>query len=547
MSLRINYNLASLMAHHNLRSVDRLMIQSTERLSSGERIHRASDDPAAMVLSQKMRHHLAGLRQATNNSEEGVTMVQTAEGAMDTISQMLIRMRTLAVQAANTAVHDTNSLQALQNELNAAIENITRTANHTQFGKLKLLQGDLSTNTLSTTAQTVLSQVGHDMTHLPGGIQDNSTITTAVAAPLTLSRSRIDVTLTGLVSPLPGTTALQGLSQNGIALDDVANKTIAINGPLGSRTITLSASSTINDAVGLINAFTAQTGVRATYDANTGVLSAESSGFGNGTFSLDATDMTTLLNGNGLFDSDTTTVANAFLTPATNQTVQLNYVDAGGTARTMTLTQDPSADSDGLTFTNLAGGPELIAPFTAFEPGAFRVTFHDNSATTFGSNVSIAAGNYDATRVSTVFIQTGAEALQTTRLDIPDMRAAALGHSANFAAQNYADLEDLFTNDAFLNNQATLAIDLIDAAITEVTEARGRAGAIQANALEAGMANLRISVENISNADSRLRDTDFAAESAAYARHQIIYQAATAMLAQANQIPQTILQMLQNR
>jgi flagellin len=547
MSLRINYNLASLMAHHNLRNVDRMLIQSTERLSSGERINSAGDDPAAMVLSQKMRHHLAGLRQATNNSEEGITMVQTAEGAMDTISQNLIRMRTLAVQAANTGIHDTNSLQALQNELNTTIESITRTASHTQFGKIKLLQGDLSANKLSTTAQTVLSTMAHDMTKLPGGIQDNSTITTTVAAPLTLSRSRIDVTLTGLVSPLPGTTTLQGLTQNGTVLDDLANKTIAINGPLGSRTITLSSATTINDAVGQINAFTAQTGVRASYDANTGVLSAESTGFGNGTFSLNATDMTTALTGNGLFDSDTTTVANTFLTPATNQTVQLTYIDAGGASRTMTLTQDPSASTDGLTFVNNSGGPEVAAPFTAYEPGAFRVSFIDSSNDNFGSTATVAAGSYTATRTSTVFIQTGAEALQTTVLDIPDMRSGALGHTANFAAQNYADLEDLMTNDAFLNNQATLAIQLIDAAITEVTEARGRAGAIQANALEAGMANLRVSVENISAADSRLRDTDFAAESAAYARHQIIYQAATAMLAQANQIPQTILQMLQNR
>jgi flagellin len=129
-------------------------------------------------------------------------------------------------------------------------------------------------------------------------------------------------------------------------------------------------------------------------------------------------------------------------------------------------------------------------------------------------------------------------------VDIPDMRAGALGHTAALAATGYASLLDLTSNSALTTGNATTAITLLDAAIKEVTEARGRVGAIQANALETSMESLRVSFENLTNAESRLRDTDFAAESAAYARHNIIYEAATAMLAQANQVPQTILQML---
>jgi len=543
MSLRINFNFAAVFAHQNLRGVDRLLEKSLDRLSSGERFRRASDDPAAMVQANNMRHHLAGVKQATQNSEEGVTMVQTAEGAMDQVSQLLARMRTLAVQAANTAINQPASLAALQAEFDAAVSSITRTATDTRFGSLPLLQGRLSDNRVDSEDRTVMRAVAHDATKLPGGIQNGSALTTTVAAPVTLGRSSLAVTLTGMTSPLPGTTVLQGLAQNGTTLDAVDGTAFTVTGPLGARTLTIPAGATINDVVAQVNAFTTQTGARAAYDATSGQLLVESTAFGNGTLSLTSADMTSGASTIGLLDSDTTSAANAFVTAATNQTVQFNYTDAGGTARAVTLTQDPTS-SGGLTFTNLTGGPEAVAPFTAFAPGAFSVTFQDTSGGTIGTTTTIPAGSYGAIRQSTTFIQTGSMANQTTTLDIPDMRAAALGHGAGLAASGFASLQDLVSGSAFTTGNTTSAIAVIDAAITQVTAARGAAGAIQANALESTIDSLRVSFENLTSAESSLRDTDFAAESAAYARHNIIYQAATAMLAQANQIPQTILQML---
>jgi flagellin len=237
-------------------------------------------------------------------------------------------------------------------------------------------------------------------------------------------------------------------------------------------------------------------------------------------------------------------VTNSFATAATNQTVQLDYIDAGGTARTLTLTQDPDS-AGGLTFTNVLGGPEGVAPFTAFDPGAFSVTFLDTSGGTSGTTMTLSAGSYGALRQSTTFIQTGSLANQTTLIDIPDMRAGALGRTANLAVNGYASLQDLLTSSALTTGNTDSAFAVIDAAIAEVNAARGNAGAIQANALESSLNSLRVSFENLTSSESQLRDTDFAAESAAYARHNIIYQAATAMLAQANQIPRSILDMLQ--
>lgn len=543
MSLRINFNLASVFAHHNLRGVDRLLEKSLDRLSSGERIRRAGDDPAAMVLANNLRHHLSGIQQATQNSEEGVTMVQAAEGAMDDMSTLLTRMRTLALDAANSAVRDPFSRAALQAELNNAIASVTRIATDTQFGSLPLLQGQLAGNTITNADRTTLQTVSHDLTNLPGGIKSGSIMTTTLAAPVTLTRSTVSVTLTGAVSPLPGTTVVQGLNQNGTVLNAVDGKTFTLTGPLGNRTFTIPAGSTIDDVVAQVNAFTDQIGARAGYDPNTGQLTVESTVFGNATLGITSADMTSGAVGKGLFDSDTTTVANTFVAPASNQTVQFTYTDAAGTARTLTLTQDPTSPG-GRTFTNLAGGPEAVAPFTAYDPGAFSVTFQDTSGATFGSSLTIAAGAYTATRTSTTFIQTGAKANQITILDVPDMRAGALGHSAGLAASGFANLQDLVSQSALTNGNTAEALAVIDAAINEVSGTRGETGAIQANALEASLSTLRTSFENLTSAESTLRDTDFAAESAAYARHNIIYQAATAMLAQANQIPQTILQML---
>ena len=663
MTLRINFNLASVFAHQNLRGVDRLLEKSLDRLSSGVRIRRAGDDPAGMVLANNLRHHLKGIEKATQNSEEGISMVQTAEGAMDEVSNLLLRIRTLTVQAANEGVQNPASLAAIQAEFDSAVSSITRTATDTRFGSLPLLQGQLSNNTINVADRDVLRNVVHDATKLPGGIQLGSALTTIVAAPTTLARSAVTVALTGAVIPLPGTTVMQGLDQNGTTLDAVDGKSFTVTGPLGNRALTIPVGATINDVVAQVNAYTAQTGARASYDAATGQLRVESTAFGNsplsiasadmtsgvstiglldsntsttlnvtftgaisplprstliqgldqngtildavdgktltitgplgsqavtipvgatidnavtlintytnltgalasydpntgvlgiasttpgnGALSIASADMTSLASGVGLLDIDTTTVpvTNSFVTAASDQTVQVAYIDAAGAARTLTLTQDPKS-AGGLTFTNLLGGPEGVAPFTAFDPGAFSVTFLDTSGGTSGTTMTLALGSYGALRQSTSFIQTGSLANQTTIIDIPDMRAGALGHTANRAVNGYASLQDLLTSSALTTGNTESAFAVIDAAIAEVNAARGNAGAIQANALETSLNSLRISFENLTSSESQLRDTDFAAESAAYSRHNIVYQAATAMLAQANQIPRSILDML---
>jgi flagellin len=143
MSLRINFNSAAVQTHQNLKVADRMMTKSLERLSSGERINRSDDDPSGLVAANSIRHNLAGILRSTNNIEEGVSLLQTADGAMDGISGLLVRLRSLALGAANEAVNDPAQLVAYQADFDEAVRSISRIADQARFGSIPLLQGNL--------------------------------------------------------------------------------------------------------------------------------------------------------------------------------------------------------------------------------------------------------------------------------------------------------------------------------------------------------------------------------------------------------------------
>jgi flagellin-like hook-associated protein FlgL len=318
-------------------------------------------------------------------------------------------------------------------------------------------------------------------------------------------------------------------------------RTLAITGPGGSYSIAIDTTTTISDLVAQVDAVRTTYGVQAGYDAVAGVLTVESERFGASGLSVEDTSG---LGGAGILDDDDVTPGNGLLVPGANQTVDLTYTDLGGTLRTLTLTQDPAQDG-GRTFTNLLGGPESAPPYTAFAPGAFRVTIADTTGGERGVDIAVPwSTEYYANRVSSVAIQSGDLASDRIPVDIPDMRAAALGRSANLTGLGLSSVESLANSKVLVTGRASEALRVIDAAITEVTTVRGRVGAIQSNAIEATLSTLRTGLENLASAESQLRDTDFAQESAEFARNQVIYQAATSMLAQANQIPQRIVELL---
>ena len=544
MSLSIYNNTTADLAGLSLDQSTESLQTLTQQLSSGVAINQAGDNPAGMVLANGMGSTISSLQQASTNNQNGINMIQTADGAMDQISTTLTSIRSLAVDAANSGVQNPQSLAALQSELDSAVASITTIADDTSFSNVPLLQGGLNDDRVSPTSSSVLASVTQDATLLPSGVATGSTLTATAATPLVLSHSAVSVTLAGTTSPLPGSTLLQGLSQNGTTLAATANQTFTVTGPDGSQTLTLYPATTIDDVVAEVNAYTAQTGARASYDPTTGALTVASTSFGAGPLGVASQDMSGDNAGIGLLDSDTTgATPNTYETTATNQTMTLAYQGSDGTTSTVNLVEDPTSPG-GLTFTNPAGGPEAAPPYSGYDPGAFSVTVNDTSGGGIGGTVDIPSGTYTATRESTAVIQTGGETGQSTALDIPDMRAGALGHTAGLASQGLASLQDLVTTSAFTDGNATQALDVIDAAINEVSLARGQLGSLQSDVLQTSLNSLQASTNNLTTAQSQIRDTNIALASANYSRENIIFQAATAMLAQANQVPQTVLSLL---
>ena len=543
MAIRINFNPMSVRAHASLNRADRAMGMVLDQMSSGIRLRRSADDPAAMVVANAVRYHRTGVDRAVANAEDGVNMLQTAEGGMDQLSGILIKLRSLALAAANVGVQDRTQLQALQAELDNGIGSITRIAEQTSFTGVNLLAGGLAGNTLSDDAREVYSELANDWTKIPGGVVEGSTVTMAWAAGSDLQRDSVGVTLTSGALPAAADAALLGLNQNGVA--SLANPgSVTVTGALGSTTIAITATTTIQDLVSSINSSSSVIGAIAAYDATTGKLTVESSSFGPGNLQITSTAM----DGGtvGLLDSDTATVANTFLTPAATRTIDLTYdYDKGPPtlSRTVTLTQDATSPG-GRTFRNLLGGPELVAPFTGFDPGAFSLTARDTSDGQIGAEIRAPGIAHTATRSSPVVLQVGPAASQRVVLEISDLRAGALGRGAGLANLGLGSLQDLVDARTLVDGDPQQALALIDAAIDEVGLARGRSGALQANTVERVQDSLRVNAEALTAFESSLRDVDMAKESAEYARVQVMLQAATAMLAQANQVPQTVLQLL---
>jgi flagellin len=688
MSLRINHNLAAVVGHYHLVSTDRMQALVTQRLTSGVRIDKAGDDPTGMMLANALQHHYRAAIQATNNAEDGVSMLQTAEASLDEGHRLLNRMRELAIQGGNAGTLDAAQLEALQAEFDNSVAALDRIATSTRFGSTYLLRGDFANNTLSTTAQTYYQSVDFDATKLPGGVQAGSTI--SIGAPSAdLTHESVSVTMdTDLLAGngfAARTDTISGLFQNGTQLTVAADTTVTVSGPLGSKDIIVTPVTTISDFVGLVNASTEVTGARASYDSATGQLAVESKNFGSGavsisgadlsggssiglmdtdttsatsnpleaardvfamdlfnagfpavitdpiqglddnvsgeildevdgkqfrifgagnsaTLDLTATttiqdvvdfvnantadtgaraqydaltgtlsviggrgslmvssdDMTSAASTAGLLDLDTNTINSTGATQtstAGNPTLDITFVDANGTTQTVTLTQDVTT-ADGLSFVNLTPGPELFAPYSGWETGGIRVTLDDTTDGSVGSTLTVATAAQTATRKSTRFLQTGGATSTKNFVEIRDMRVAALGATAfqqEFASldpvkplvtNGFHSLQDLVDSGALSNGFSSEALALIDGAIAEMNESRGTLGALQSHSIEAAMNALRVTSENLLSAESQIRDTDFAIESASFTKNNILMQATTAMLAQANQVPNRLLQLL---
>ena len=514
MSTVINTNLSSLAAQRNLAQSGSDVQTALERLSSGLRINSAKDDAAGLAISERFTSQIKGLQQAKRNANDGVSLAQTAEGSLGETSKLLQRMRELAVQSAN-GTNSATDRAALQSEVNQLKSEIDRITAATQFNGQKLLDGSFSGKNF---------QVG-------ANASETVAISIGAANTSTLANNEFAGQSTeandGLGTVQVGTTA----GNNGVGKVGTTAQTLTVTGSLGSdNAIAVAEAATAETIAASVNAAAGTTGVTATAVTkakmtldNTGTYSFSLAGSGSQTVSatiVSTSDLTALRD--AINDSTGTTGVTAtgtgssiVLTQADGKDIKISTIASTGVATNANAATIQALDADGSTITNQAA----LQMVEAHNDGsgndsatvAGTVTFSSDAAFSVASNISAANG-------------------------------AIAGGTANTAQTSTAT--KLSTVNISTEAGAQTAIRVIDAAIQSVSTSRADLGALQAR-FDSIISNLTTGVENQSAAQSRIRDADFAVETAALTRAQILQQAGTAVLAQANAAPQNVLALLQ--
>ena len=502
----INTNITSINTVRTLDKSQAGLQVSMERLSSGLRINHARDDAAGMAIAEGMTSQIRGMNQAVRNTNDGISLVQTADGAMQGIAEKLQRVRELAVQSAN-GTNSSNDREAINLEVQALLNEVDRVAGAVEFNGNKLIDGTFIDKAF---------QVSHTKgdTISIGNIQNSS------LSGLSLSNSKAKqvggAVLATAVNGQTAGTALVGDGQAGNAQLAAGDITITKTGGSAVNVGAIAVDSSAVDIAATINLNTSLTGVTAT------ATSATMTGDAVGTVVTSTAISSTTFNINGTTItvgslSDTTSLANA----------DSNLAKVASEINGKTSTHGVVASiKEG---TGVAGSDELI--LTAADGRDIKIDNFTNEADdiTGFTTGSIARGGI-ALSSDTAFTLTDADALSGA--------SAALGLTAGVVATGGATKVSVDTV-----SNANDTITRIDEALKSINTGRANLGAYQ-NRFEATVSDLKNNVENLSGARSRIQDADFAEETASLAKNQILQQAGMAMLAQANQLPQNVLSLL---
>ncbi|MBS0373530.1 MAG: flagellin [Proteobacteria bacterium] len=536
MSLVINTNIASLNAQRNLSNSGTSLQTSLQRLSSGLRINSAKDDAAGLAISDRFTTQINGLNQAVQNSNDGISLAQTAEGALQEVTNNLQRIRQLAVQSANST-NSASDRAALDAEVQQRIAEISRIATQTSFNNQNVLDG---------TFGNAVFQVGANV---------GQTITVGLTASAKAGDVGSFVNATGTVSQAV-TNASGSAGQAAINTGTGANAYTGVNGTAivlnnGSSNLTINGTNVVSATQGNASTYqsvgsayaaaqainssgiagvTASATTSLTFDPTAGAGAPGSGNFLNFSSVSGTSASTYQLSLNGV------QVINQTLSTANGTTFSLDSaVAAINTFQSQT----------GVTATNSAGKLVLTAADGRDVNVAETVTGTANGA---GANVlssvfstTTEAGGA-ATTGGTSFTYRGQVTLQSaSAVSIAGSGGAAL---IGQALSVLSPQSNLAKQNVLTVSGANNTIQSVDAALTSIDTLRGTFGAIQ-NRFQSTIANLSTTVENLTAARSRIQDADFAAETSNLTRAQILQQAGTSILAQANALPQGVLKLLQ--
>lgn len=540
----VQHNMQAMNANRNLGVTTSAQAKSTEKLSSGFRINRAADDAAGLSISEKMRAQIRGLNKASANAQDGISLIQTAEGALNEQHSILQRMRELSVQAAN-GVETDEDREAVNNEIAQLQEELTRISETTEFNTMKLLDGSQDGRSTSNTGSG--PKFG-----IVDATLDGALVTSDVAG-IKVATSALATTKAGQETAIwdaTGKTLTLNLSLNKVYTQDEIDALIAnakqedstATGSPADVSVTLKNGIFAADAATTNGTVTAA-GVKAVSDE----VEVTAGGFvGANKIQFTANKYGVEFNGTTFdfaFDKEVgkeeVTTETAIATSGVNAVTAGEYTIhlAAGKEYTAEDLEDILAKA-GFDFDVTLSGATPDEPNTLYATsGATTVGQLTMDGTTAGAGLGSAnamwgqAGYEGVSGGSGITLQIGANEGQTMSFSIEDMSARSLGVDGNKV--------DLSTQEG-----AQKATTTIDAAIRKVSQARGCMGAIQ-NRLEHTIANLDTAAENTQNAESRIRDTDMASMMVEYSKNNILAQAGQSMLAQANQSTQGVLSLLQ--
>ena len=616
MALGINTNVASLNAQNQLSKSQSMNDQALQRLSSGLRINSAKDDAAGLAISTRFSAQITGLNVAQRNSNDGISLAQTAEGALDEITNNLQRIRELSVQSANATNNDFDR-DALNNEVDQRIQEVNRIASQTSFNGLKILDGtfgaqafQVGANAGETISIDGLNSKGSELGATISQTKNLSAFSLGAgdAGETSLDVSSLDfsgdITVSSTIGGEAIDVAAAGYANAG-ELATAINDEIIANGSLPDVTAEVS-----EDGKSVIFKNAGLTAVNADIDisdASGDQITVSGTDFsttdGSTTQStatlFDPIDLNLASGVTGSFtvtdDSSTTTTVNFSLAAGAGNTladltvaVQTGLTAAGfvaGTGNDLGAADDSSviqiqsdssitydlasitASDGGTADASVGSSVSTLAPAvdqtvaSAFEAGdtisfsldiageavtvdeasSLRDVVAQINASTKDTGVS---GFLNSTGEEIVFASAkGADFTVSITTDVDGTLTAITGAAIDTAGDNAADVSlnslDISTREG--SDQTLVAIDF---AIDQINQFRSDLGAVQ-NRFESTIANLSTSVENLSAANSRIVDADFASETAALAKSQVLQQAGISVLAQANARPQQVLSLLQ--
>ncbi|MDA8830656.1 flagellin [Planktomarina temperata] len=501
MSMVINTNTASLVAQAAQASNNKALDTAMERLSTGMRINAASDDAAGLSIATRMESNISGMNQAIRNAMDAQSLIDTAESSQAETMNLMQRIRELAVQASN----DTNSQSdrlALNAEVTQLRTEIDRIASTTTWAGQNLLDGTFVGKSfqIGSFAGETLKINQDAMTSANLGEHSYETVGMASAAE---------------------TTATATMASTGFT----------VLGKDGSAAATVTAEDTAKALAAAVNVDTADTGVKAA------AHSALQFAFGASTAPTTTTSFS--LNGGG-----TAQTISASITDVTDLTALVTAINSksgttgvtaefNGTDKSKLILREQ--DGDNITiegFSSLSGSSNLTATIT--EQSNYE-------GTSFSGAITLTSAGDDSTIYTGVAKLTSTEAFALSK---SSAGTAANSYFGDDATSKASSLDQVSQIDISTRAGAEAALSVLDTAMLKVAESRGELGAVS-NRLDSTVANLTAIVTNTAASQSRIQDADFAAETSNLTKSQILSQAATAMLAQANASKQGVLSLLQ--